>query len=65
VRAAEAIAVGDTPYDVQAAAACAIGAIALRSGNFAEDVLRQAGAIAIYDDAAALLADYGASPLAR
>ncbi|WP_174297629.1 HAD family hydrolase [Sphingomonas bacterium] len=61
----EAMVVGDTPYDVEAAAACGIAAIALRSGGFADDVLRRAGAVAIYDHAAALLADYAASPLGR
>jgi hypothetical protein len=37
----------------------------LRSGKFSDAVLLEAGAVAIYDDAAALLADYDASPLAR
>ncbi|WP_380783941.1 HAD family hydrolase [Sphingomonas sp. R86520] len=61
---AEVIVVGDTPYDIEAAAKCGIAAVALRSGGFADDVLKGAGAIAIYDDAAALLAGYDASPLA-
>lgn len=61
---AEVIVVGDTPYDIEAAAKCGIAAVALRSGGFADDVLEGAGAIAIYDDAAALLAGYDASPLA-
>ena len=63
--AQDVIVVGDTPYDVEAAAKCGISAIALRSGKFSDDVLNRAGAIAIYDDAAALLADYTASPLGR
>jgi phosphoglycolate phosphatase-like HAD superfamily hydrolase len=60
---AEVIVVGDTPYDVEAAAKCGIAAIALRSGKFSDDALNAAGAIAIYDDAAALLEGYDASPL--
>ena len=60
----EAIVVGDTPYDVEAAAKCGIAAIALRSGGFSDEVLRDAGAVAIYDDAATLLAEYAVSPLA-
>jgi HAD superfamily hydrolase (TIGR01509 family) len=60
---AEVIVVGDTPYDVEAAAKCGIAAIALRSGKFSDDALNAAGAIAIYDDAAALLERYDASPL--
>lgn len=61
----DVIVVGDTPYDVEAGARCGIRAIALRSGGFDEAVLRRAGAIAIYDDVADLLAQYGRSPLAE
>lgn len=62
---AEVIVVGDTPYDIEAAAKCGIGAIAVRSGGFPDAVLREAGAIALYDDAAALLAAFDTSPLAQ
>lgn len=61
--AAEVIAVGDTPYDVEAAGKCGIATVAVRSGKFPDAVLRDAGAVAIYDDVAALLADYDGSPL--
>lgn len=61
----EVMAVGDTPYDVEAAAKCGIGTVALRSGKFADEALLKAGAVALYDNAAALLADYGNSPLGR
>jgi membrane protein len=37
----------------------------VRSGKFSDEVLQGAGAVAIYDDAAALLADYDNSPLGR
>lgn len=65
VSASEAIVVGDTPYDIEAARKCGIAAVAVRSGKFTDEVLQAAGAVAIYDDVAALLADYGASPLGR
>ena len=65
IGADEVIVVGDTPYDMQAANKAGIAAVALRSGKFADDALWNAGAIAIYDDAAALLADYASSPLGR
>lgn len=65
IDAEEVIVVGDTPYDMQAANKCGIAAVALRSGGFPDDVLWNAGAIAIYDDAAALLAGYADSPLGR
>jgi HAD superfamily hydrolase (TIGR01509 family) len=62
--AEEVIVVGDTPYDIEAAKKCGIAAIALRSGKFPDEVLQQAGAIALYDDVAALLQDHEGSPLA-
>ncbi|WP_158638033.1 HAD family hydrolase [Sphingomonas ginsenosidivorax] len=60
----EVIVVGDTPYDIEAAGKCGVAAIGLRSGGFPDDMLRDAGAIALYDDVAALLAGYDDSPLA-
>lgn len=60
----EVLVVGDTPYDVTAARRCGIAAVALRSGKFPDQALREAGAIALYDDAAALLKGYDTSPLA-
>ncbi|VWX52893.1 HAD family hydrolase [Novosphingobium sp. 9U] len=61
----EAVVVGDTPYDIEAAAKCGIAAVAVRSGKFPDAALNAAGAVAIYDDVAALLADYEGSPLNR
>jgi membrane protein len=60
----EVLVVGDTPYDIEAASKCGIGTIALRSGKFSDEALRGAGAVCLYDDVAALLADYDSSPLA-
>ena len=60
---AQVIVVGDTPYDIEAAGKCGIAAVALRSGKFSDEMLREAGAVAIYDDAAALLTGYDTSPL--
>ncbi|QXQ05729.1 HAD family hydrolase [Sphingosinicellaceae bacterium] len=62
--AGEAIVVGDTPYDIQAAKACGIPTIAVRSGRFPDISLFDAGAFALYDDVATLLAGYDSSPLA-
>lgn len=63
VDAAEAIVVGDTIYDVEAAARSGIAAIGLTSGPFDGGQLRDAGAIAIFTDVAALLAEIDRSPL--
>lgn len=62
--AAEAIVVGDTPYDVSAAKEAGLRTIALRCGGFDEAALREAGAVALFDDPADLLARYDSSPLA-
>ena len=61
--AGEAVMLGDTPYDVQAAAKVDVPVIAFRCGGFRDEDLK--GAIAVYDDAADLLARYDESPLAR
>lgn len=58
----EAIMLGDTPYDVQAAARASVRTIALRCGGWADAQL--AGAIAIYDSPLDLLRHYARSPLA-
>jgi membrane protein len=63
LEAHEVIVVGDTPYDIEAARKCGIAAIAVRSGGFSNEALLEAGAVALYDDVAALLRDYDASPL--
>lgn len=59
----EAIAVGDTVYDVEAAARSGIATIGVTSGPFDERELRDAGAVAVFADVAALLADIAHSPL--
>ena len=59
--ASRVVMLGDTPYDVQAAACAGVAVIAFRSGGWeAEDL---AGAIAVYDDVADLLDHYDESPL--
>lgn len=60
----QAIAVGDTPYDVQAAKKINLATIALLCGGFPETDLRDAGACAIFRDPADLLERYYQSPLA-
>ena len=52
---------GDTPYDIEAAAKVGVGTIALRCGGWSDPELR--GALAIYDDPADLLDHYDTSPL--
>jgi len=64
IQPAEAIVIGDSPYDAEAAAKLGLRAIGLRCGGFAEDELRRAGCVAIYNDPADLLENYDASPAA-
>lgn len=59
----EAIAIGDTPYDVAAARAAGVAAIGLRSGGWPDSAL--AGACAVYADVLDLLTNFGMSPLSR
>jgi phosphoglycolate phosphatase-like HAD superfamily hydrolase len=60
VAPAEAVMLGDTPYDVQAARAAGVGCVALRSGGWTDEHFGDA--LAVYDDPADLLAHYDASP---
>jgi phosphoglycolate phosphatase-like HAD superfamily hydrolase len=59
----EAIMIGDTPYDVEAALRAGINIIALRSGGWPDRDLK--GALAVYDDPADLLNHYELSPFRR
>jgi len=61
----EAVVVGDTPYDVEAAAKAGMRTVGLLSGGFTEEVLRAAGAVAVYRDVSDLLERYDESPLAK
>jgi phosphoglycolate phosphatase-like HAD superfamily hydrolase len=65
IAAAAAIAVGDTPYDAQAAGKAGLRTIGLLCGGWPGRDLREAGCIAIYRDPADLLRQYDRSPLAR
>jgi phosphoglycolate phosphatase-like HAD superfamily hydrolase len=55
--------IGDTPYDIQSAGAAGVEVIAVRCGGFDDTAL--AGAKAIYDDPADVLAHYADSSLSH
>lgn len=57
----EALVVGDTPFDIAAAKKAGIRTVAVRSGLFPDAAL--GGAIAIYDNVAAILEGFDQSPL--
>ncbi len=58
----QAVMLGDTPYDVESAGRAEVRVIAFRCGGWGDEDL--AGALAIYDAPADLLAHYDSSPLA-
>jgi len=59
----DAMVVGDTPYDVQAAKKIELRTIGVLCGGFSEDELRASGALAIFHDPADLLTNLSRSPL--
>ena len=61
----DAVAVGDTPYDAQAAGKASIPIVGVLCGGFSEAELRKAGCAAVYPGPGALLACFDASPLGR
>jgi HAD superfamily hydrolase (TIGR01509 family) len=63
VQPAEAMMVGDTPYDIAAAKAAGVNCIALRCGGYWDDAALSEAA-AIFDDPATLLRHWADSPLA-
>lgn len=60
----QAVLVGDTIYDVIAASRAGVRTVGVLSGGVPAAELLGAGAVAVYDHVAALLADLGGSPLA-
>ncbi len=60
----QAIVVGDTPYDAEAAEKAGLRTSGLLCGGWSEADLKKAGCIATYKDPADLLAQYDISPLA-
>ncbi len=65
VRASDAVVVGDSPYDAEAANKINLKTTGVLCGGFPESSLRAAGCVAIFRDPADLLARYEQSPLSR
>ncbi len=63
--AEQAIVVGDTPYDAEAARTAGIKSIGVLCGGFPEEALLSAGCVAVFRDPADLLERYDQSPLGR
>jgi HAD superfamily hydrolase (TIGR01509 family) len=61
---APSVMIGDSVWDIKAAKRAGMPAIAVRSGGFGDDELREAGAIAIYDTPGDLTKALDDTPLA-
>ena len=64
-RGADAVALGDTPYDAQAAGKAGIRTLGVLCGGFTEDSLRQAGCVEVYPGPAGLFARFAETILAK
>ena len=60
----DAVMVGDTPWDIEAAKRAGVGTLAVRTGGFGADELREAGAVAVFESVAELCAALERTPLA-
>jgi HAD superfamily hydrolase (TIGR01549 family) len=60
----DAVMVGDTTWDCEAAGRAGVATIAVRTGGFAEQELRDAGAVAVYESVAELRDRLEETPLA-
>ena len=59
----DAVMVGDTPWDVEAAKRAGVGTLAVVTGGFAEQELREAGAVDVFESVAELLERLDQTPL--
>ena len=65
LNARDALVVGDTVWDVEAARAAGMACVCVQTGGTSRTDLEQGGAMAVYGDVADLLVDIDRSPLAR
>lgn len=65
VSAGEALALGDTPWDIKAARQAGIATVAVTSGGWQEDELHEAGALATYRDVAEIVDHFDGSPFCQ
>ena len=63
VEAGDAVMVGDTPWDVEAAGKLDVPVVAVLTGGFSEQELRDAGAVAVFESLPELLEGIDETPL--
>ena len=61
----DAVMVGDTPWDAEAARNCGLETIAVLTGGYGEQELRDAGAVAVFESVEELRRRLGETPLGR
>jgi HAD superfamily hydrolase (TIGR01509 family) len=61
--AKDAVMIGDTPWDIEAAEKAGLPTIAVMTGGFSEDELREAGALAVFESIEDLVAGLSDTPL--
>lgn len=61
----EALALGDTPWDIEAAKKAGVATVAVQSGGWKREELEAAGALAVYVDVADILRNFAQTPFAR
>jgi len=59
----DAVMIGDTPWDVKAAARAGVPTVAVLTGGFSADELRDAGAVAVFENMEELRAGLASTPL--
>lgn len=59
----EAVMVGDSTWDIEAASRAGVVTVAVLTGGFSAAELREAGAVAVYESVAELTGDLDATPL--
>jgi phosphoglycolate phosphatase-like HAD superfamily hydrolase len=59
----EAVMVGDTPWDVKAAERAGVPTVAVLTGGFSADELRDAGAVAVFENMEELRDRLSSTPL--
>jgi HAD superfamily hydrolase (TIGR01509 family) len=65
IEGADAVAIGDTPYDAEAARKAGIETIGVLCGGFSDDSLRKAGCVEVYPGPATVFAVFKNSRLAK
>ena len=62
---ARAIVIGDTPWDIKAAGKLGLDTVCVLTGGATREQLEEAGAVAVYEDVAELLAKLDTSPVSK